>query len=247
MKTGTEDKKKTMLAVGLTVVALGTVYVQFFSAPAVPVRTPARATAPQSALPAQARPARNVTPAAVGGTPTATRRSAVRRQQGAFEPIWRRSHEDDTFDVLAEDPSLATERLAAVRAVGFSGVERNIFSFGERRKVVAPPPASTVTEAQRRQQEFAAQSQAAVPPPTPAPAKATRAPRLTWKYYGYASPSGDGERRAFLLDGDDVLIGSEGDIFKQRYKVVRVGLTAVVIEDMQFKEEQSLAITAPKG
>lgn len=248
MKIGAEDKKKTALAIGLTLVALGTVYVQFFSGPADTGRPSGRAVTPKSALPAQTRPARVVTPPAAADTATtARRRTGTRNQRGAFEPIWRRSHEDDDFDALAEDPSLATERLAAVRAVEFNGVERNIFRFGERKKVVAPPAASTISEAQRRQEEFAAKAQAAAAKPAPAPAKPTKAPRLTWKYYGYASPSGDGTRRAFLLDGEDVLIGSEGDIFKQRYKVVRVGLTSIVIEDMQFKEEQSLAITAPKG
>src|SRR5690606_21047052 len=146
--------------------AIGTVYVQFFSGgPAGGgASAPVRATAPQSALPAQARPSRTVdalAPSASSGTSTGGRRRVVRRQQGAFEPIWRRSHEDEAFDVLAEDPSLATERLAAVRGTEFNGVERNIFSFGERKKVVAPPPAATVSEAQRRQQEFAAQAQKA--------------------------------------------------------------------------------------
>ncbi len=252
MKIGADDKKKTALAVGLTAVAIGTVYFQFFGGSPAGGGSPApvRATAPKSALPAQARPSRTVgalAPSASSGTSTGGRRRVVRRQQGAFEPIWRRSHEDEAFDALSEDPSLATEQLAAVRGTEFNGVERNIFSFGERKKVVAPPPAATVSEAQRRQQEFAAQAKQATPTPAAAPAQPTRAPRLTWKYYGYASPSGDGQRRAFLLDGEDVLIGSEGDVFKNRYKVVRVGLTSIVIEDMQFKEEQSLAITAPKG
>lgn len=249
MKTGTDDKKKTALAVGLTLVALGTVYYQFFSGPSAPVTAPARAVTPQSALPAQAKPARAVAPAGAAAETArpARRRTTVRRQQGAFEPIWRRSHEDETFDVLAEDPSLATERLAAVRGVSFDGVERNIFRFGERKTVAPPPAAATVSEAQRRQQEFAAKARQPEPKPAETPKAAAKAPRLTWKYYGYASPSGDGQRRAFLLDGEDVLIGSEGDVFRDRYKVVRVGLTSIVIEDMQFKEEQSLAITAPKG
>lgn len=253
MKTGTDDKRKTVLALGLTAVAIGTVYVQFFSGSSATgggAPAPVRATAPKSAIPAQAQPSRTVgalAPSGSSGTSTGGRRRVVRRQQGAFEPIWRRSHEDEAFDALAEDPSLATERLAAVRGTEFNGVERNIFRFGERKKVVAPPPADTVSEAQRRQQEFAAQAQKPAAAATPAAAQPTRAPRLTWKYYGYASPSGDGQRRAFLLDGEDVLIGSEGDVFKNRYKVVRVGLTSVVIEDMQFNEEQSLAITAPKG
>ncbi len=249
MKLGTEDKKKTFLAAGLTAVALGTVYFQLFSEDPQAGRrasSAARATAPQSAIPAQPRPARGVA-AVANTTTTARRRTTARRAAGgAFEPIWRRSHEDETFDALAEDPSLATERLAAVRGVTFDGVERNIFRFGERKRVVEAPTAATANEAQRRQDEFAARAQqAAAAQPKAEPARAG-APRLTWKYFGYASPAGDDRRRAFLLDGDEVLIGSAGDVLMGRYKLVRIGLAAVVIEDMQFNEEQSLAITAPK-
>ncbi|MBI1357808.1 MAG: hypothetical protein GC160_26020 [Acidobacteria bacterium] len=250
MKIGTEDKKKTILAVGLTLVALGTVYVQFFTGDAGSTTPRAVAsTQPKSALSPQARPSRNVGAGAAPAAAVSTGgRRRVVRVGNAFEPIWRRSHDDDAFDPLNEDPTLATSRLAAVRGVSFGGVERNIFRFGERKKAVAPPPDSTIAEAQKRQQEFAARAKAQNPQPTAAPAEQPRrAPRLTWKYYGYAAPSGDGERRAFLLDGEDVLIGSEGSILKNRYKLVRIGLTNVVIEDMQFKEEQSLAITAPKG
>jgi hypothetical protein len=249
MKLGTEDKKKTMLAVGLTAVALGTVYFQLFSEePLTGGRAPsaARAVSPKSAIPPQARPARGV--AAVNASTTTTRRrTAARRGSSAFEPIWRRSHEDDAFDALSEDPSLETARLVAVRGVSFEGVERNIFRFGERKRVVEAPPPAATAEAQRRQEEFAARAQqaAAAPVAAPEPARAG-APRLTWKYYGFASPSGAGGRRAFLLDGEDVLIASEGDVLKSRYKIVRVGLANVVIEDMQFNEEQSLAITALK-
>jgi hypothetical protein len=50
-----------------------------------------------------------------------------------------------------------------------------------------------------------------------------------------------------LLDGTDVLIGSEGDVFKNRYKIVRIGQTQIVIEDMQFQSEQELALEAPRG
>ena len=245
MKLGTEDKKKTLLALGLTAVALGTVYVQFFSE--APSPSPSRAvtaTRPASALPAQPRSPRQVaaprqSPPAAGAAPSgpATPSSpsgAARMRTEAFNP-------------LDEDPTLETSRLIAVREVGFSGVERNIFRFGEAKRVVAPPPDSTIAEAQRRQQEFAARAQTQAPQATPAPEQPRKAPRLTWKYYGYANPSGTGERRAFLLDGADVLIGSEGAILKNRYKLVRVGLTNVVIEDMEFQEEQSLAIVAPRG
>ena len=44
-----------------------------------------------------------------------------------------------------------------------------------------------------------------------------------------------------------LLIGGEGDVFRGRYKVKRVGLTSIVVEDMEYSEEQTLPITAPKS
>ena len=43
------------------------------------------------------------------------------------------------------------------------------------------------------------------------------------------------------------MIGAEGDVFKNRYKIVRIGLTQIVIQDMQFNSEQELALEAPAG
>ncbi|MEZ5366533.1 MAG: hypothetical protein R2748_30390 [Bryobacterales bacterium] len=134
-----------------------------------------------------------------------------------------------------------------MRSVPAAGFQRNIFQYGERQRVVQP-----LSQADRSRP-----SQRPIPNPPPAstrplpsPAspphrRAATAPRLTWKYYGFASPSGDGKRRAFLLDGEHVLIGSEGDASRGRYKVKRVGLTSIVVEDMEYSEEQTLPITAP--
>ena len=70
-------------------------------------------------------------------------------------------------------------------------------------------------------------------------------PRLTWKYYGFAGKPGAGSRRGFLLDGEEILIGGEGEVFQKRYKIKRIGLDSIVIEDLQFRQEQTLALTDP--
>ena len=49
--------------------------------------------------------------------------------------------------------------------------------------------------------------------------------------------------RAFLIgDEDQVFIATEGDVFKKRYRVVRIGVNSIVIEDLQFKDKQSLPL-----
>jgi hypothetical protein len=223
----------------LSAIALVTVYVQFFSG--APQNGPAaRPTAGRLAAgpaTAQVQPARRVT------TP------ARRRVQGggqAFQPVWASLRDDETFNPLEADPTLRTDLLAAVRSVTFSNVERNIFEFTTRRRVEAPPSAAEIARANELQR--AAEREAAPPQPVaPPPPQAPRAPRLSWRYYGFANGDEDGEKRAFLLDGTDVLIGSEGDVFKNRYKIVRIGQTQIVIEDMQFQSEQELTLEAPRG
>ena len=234
MKLGTEEKKKVQALGGVLVVLVGVLYMQFFSGPATPTRPPTR---PRAAAP-QAQAARSVArPRAAQGP--------VRGQD--FEPVWRRSQEDETFDPIAADPTLQTHLLAAVRAVEFKGVERNLFEFTTRKKKTPPPPKADVEEAARRQREFEAQAKqkAAKPKPVPKAAK-KRAPKLTWKYYGFANERGRGDRRAFLLDEEDVLIAGEGDVLEKRYEIVRIGLTSIVIKDRDFDEDQTLPITVPE-
>jgi len=67
------------------------------------------------------------------------------------------------------------------------------------------------------------------------------------KFYGYVSAPGQSVRRAFFLDGDQILVGSEGDILKKRYRVVRIGVNSVVVEDLEFKAEQTLPLEPQSG
>ncbi len=242
MKVGAEDKKKVALLAALSAIAAVTVYVQFFSGDSPNgAASPAARTASGQLSPglsaAQTQPARRV--------PAPARRRAQTGGQ-AFQPVWANLAEDESFNPLEADPTLRTDLLAAVRSVSFTNVERNIFEFTTRRRVETPPSPEEIARATALQQ--AAEREAAPPaparPPTPQP---PRAPRLTWRYYGFANADQEGERRAFLLDGTDVLIGSEGDVFKNRYKIVRIGQTQIVIEDMQFQSEQELTLEAPRG
>jgi hypothetical protein len=238
MKVGAEDKKKVKLLAALSAVALITVYFQFFS------DAPQNGAGRPRARPGAGRPSAQAQPARRVATPTR------RRVQGggqAFQPVWVSLRDDESFNPLEADPTLRTDLLEAVRAVTFTNVERNIFEFTTRRRVEALPSAADIARATALQQ--AAEREAApsqpVAPPTP---QEPRAPRLSWRYYGFANAEQDGQKRAFLLDGTDVLIGAEGDVFKNRYKIVRIGQTRIVIEDMQFSSEQELTLeAAPRG
>lgn len=225
MKTGAERNKIILLG-ALTAVLAVTVYVQFFSS-----STPA--------------PARRVTPAPKQMAsqtitqPTRTPAKAVTRARGqGFRPRFAPDTSAEGLDPMSVDPTLRTDLLAKVRAVEFSGVSRNIFQFGERKRVAPPPDPKAVAQAQQRLEALSKPA----PPPAPAAPQTPKAPPIQFKYYGFANQPDDPIKRAFLLDGEDILIGVEGQVFKNRYKIVRIGVNSIVMEDMQFNDQQTLQL-----
>ena len=229
MKLGAEKNKVILLGILLTI-ACATVYTQFFSGP--------------EPEPAARRPA-------ASRASTTPQRKTTRRQRPASRPARGQTFRPsfgsgdgsgEPLDPMTVDPTLHTDLLAKVRGVEFGGVERNIFRFGERKpKKVEGPTAEELAEAARRTKE-AASSSASQPPPKPQ-AKTPKAPPIKWKYYGFANSSKDARKRAFLLgEEEEVFIATEGDIFNKRYRIVRIGVNSIVIEDLQFKDEQTLPL-----
>ena len=53
---------------------------------------------------------------------------------------------------------------------------------------------------------------------------------------------GENSRTAFFLDGEDILVATEGQVVKKRYRVVRIGTSSVVMEDTQSKTQQTLPL-----
>ena len=51
-----------------------------------------------------------------------------------------------------------------------------------------------------------------------------------------------GKRTACFIDGEEILVASEGDILKRRYKVISIGAKLVTIEDTEAKRQQSLSL-----
>ena len=50
------------------------------------------------------------------------------------------------------------------------------------------------------------------------------------------------KERIFFLDGEEIVVAGEGDLIKKRYKVVRIGVTSVEVEDTQFNHTQMLPL-----
>ena len=81
----------------------------------------------------------------------------------------------------------------------------------------------------------------------PEPVAEPRAPPIPLKFYGFVNKTKVGDKRAFFLDGEEIVIAGEGDTIKKRYKIVRIGVNSAVVEDTEFKggdNQQTLPLEA---
>jgi hypothetical protein len=120
--------------------------------------------------------------------------------------------------------------------VDLAPAERNLFQFG------AAPPVAPVVDPGKIIPKTPAQIQAEQARLNPGPPEPPPPPVITLKYYGYTAQRADGRKRAFFLDGDDIFVAAEGELIKKRYKVVRIGVTSVEVEDTQFNRTQMLPL-----
>ena len=227
MKLGAEPKKLVAL-VALLVVAGITYYVMSADEPAAPVRTP---TQTQSAPPTVAR---TVPAARNRSSDRNNNRSQVKELKlslGSRDP-------KDRPDPASIDPTLRLDLLAKVQNIEVGPPGRNLFQFGS-----APPPPAPPQKLPKVDQ-IAINRTPPPPPPTTdtlPPPKPT-APPMTFKYYGYKVSKSDGRKAAFLLDGEDILIAGENDTVKKHYRVVKIGISSITIEDTEFKSTQTLPL-----
>ena len=147
---------------------------------------------------------------------------------------------------FAADATLRKELLERVRAIETPVVDRDIFNFGrpKPREIAGP----TREEARLAQAKLEAAVRKPAPRPArPAPRPAPKAVRPPdWKYYGLASSAHTDARRAFLLDGDEILLASEGSLLQGRYRITEIGLQAVKLEDTQEDQEFSIPLEFPQ-
>jgi hypothetical protein len=121
------------------------------------------------------------------------------------------------------DPTLRLDLLAAARDVKYQGASRNIF------EVYTPPPPP-------------APPRPAAPPVTPPPPAAPKPPDIPLKFYGFAQPSGSNIKQAFLTNGDDILIANEGDVVAKYYKINRIGVSSMELEDIRTKKAELIPL-----
>jgi hypothetical protein len=132
------------------------------------------------------------------------------------------------------DPTLRLDLLERVQNVKVGDVNRSLFE-----SLTAPPvEIAKITEPQKIKIPFPYQG----PQPAPKPVEVAKAPEpaappIPLKFYGFINPAKTiGPKRAFFLDGEDIVVANEGQMIKNRYKIVRIGLNSADVEDTQFKK-----------
>lgn len=233
MKLGAEDKKKVRTLGVLGVILLGCLYYAFFSGPSVPSSAPTPSARSNSAA--------DLPTIATAPEPQAVRapgRSSARGDE--FHPVLRSKRPEDRIDPTRIDPTLKLDLLARLQEVAPAGGGRNLFQFG-----TAPPK-----ELPKGPEPKVAVARVIGPPligpadllPKP-PVKAAEPPPAPFspKYYGLATSAANGRKRAFFLDGEDIIIRSEGETVKG-FRLVQIGATQVVVQDVNTKREQTVKI-----
>jgi hypothetical protein len=248
MKLGTENKKSVWALAVLGVVAAYFVYSNVLSDSSPPTVAPksAAVTERERAADEGTGAAPVSAPAAPASQPTAPPRQlggASRSRGDEFHPSLRSKRKEDQIDPLTVDPTLRLDLLAKVQSVKLDGGQRNLFQFGKAELVAATldgPEQKIVPKVRERMGPKEA-------PPPPGPAPVVPPPPITMKYYGLATKRIDGKRTAFFLDGEEIILATEGMTVKRRYKIVRINTESVVIEDTDVKRQQTVKISEDAG
>jgi hypothetical protein len=241
VKVGADDRKK----LGILVALMGAAGVIFYINSGSDMSATSTGGG-AAAIPAGPPSTAPITPSRTATTTKSAGRKISRRISGdEFKPSLRIKPEDAP-DLANLDPTLRTDLLAKVQSVERTAGGRNLFQFGaappppapETPKVKVVPGAKPGTAADGTTAEAAKPSG---PPPPP------QAPPIPLKFYGFSEPRAAGSKRAFFLEGEEIYVGGEGELINKRYKVIRISPGSVVMEDTQFKQQQTLVIQQEAG
>lgn len=238
------EPKKLMVLGGLAVVLVAVFFIN--RNPGVPpqpepVRAAAGNPAPLKTLPARA--------ASKSSAPLPPQRGAGTRKGDAaiqdFKPTLKLP---EGADVSRIDPSLKLDLMAQLQELPMEGGERSLFEFGAPPKPKTPTPSvepvKPGTPAAPGGPETAGGTTATPAPTTPAKPAPPGPPAIALKFYGYVAESQGPSKRAFFLDGDDIVVAGENDVIRSRFKVVRIGVNSAVVEDTTTKSQQTLPLVA---
>lgn len=139
-------------------------------------------------------------------------------------------------ELASLDPTLREDLLERSRQIAYEGSTRNIFQY------YAPPPPAPSLAPPSPPLPPAPQPVPEMTPTTPAPVPPAPVPPIDLKFYGIAAPPGSAEKKAFLTDGDEIIIAQEGETIARFYKIVRIGFNSIELEDNRSQRRQSLPL-----
>jgi len=232
MRLGAEPKRLGILGV-LVALAGYFVYTGVFSRPSTPPASGTRARTPAIPL---------IEQVPEPGRPVPRPDARTRTQQSSlqdFKPSLKPAREGEKVDLSSIDPTLRLDLLAKLGTIQPQGGSRSLFEFSAP---PAPPEPKVVPIAKVQTVPLPPP-----PPPPPEPERKPPPPPIPLKFFGYTTAFKQGNRRGFFMDGDQILVGSEGEVLKKRYRVVRIGVNSVVMEDVEFKAEQTLPLEPQVG
>ena len=128
------------------------------------------------------------------------------------------------------DPTIRLDLLEASEGIKYEGKGRNIF----KAEPDAPPKPIVLTHEQ--QCRITPTAPQCLPPGPPPP------PPINLKFFGFANRPGE-RKRVFLSQGEDVFIAGEGETVNRRYKVLRIGVNSVDIQDVLNNNTQTIPLT----
>lgn len=232
---GAEPKKLAIL--GVLVVAAGGAY-YWSSRPDIPagantspvpaVKTAVPVSSGQFASQSAPRP----------GTSSYGPRTAARGGRGSvtgddFRPTLK---PPEGLDLSRIDPTLKLDLLARLRRVSVAGESRSLFEFYTPPPPPVPKPKPIVPKPVTTDEAKAAADKAKAPVRPPPP------PPIPLKFYGYSGTLRSTARKAFFLDGDDIVQVGENETIRNRYKILRIGVNSAVVEDTVAKNQQTLPL-----
>ncbi|HCC58754.1 MAG TPA: hypothetical protein DEQ47_16155 [Solibacterales bacterium] len=223
-KLGTENKKQVYILAGLGVVAVAVLAFNFMGGDTAP------SPAPRAAHPVLTDPA--LSDAHPDSSLPTRRRNASRGDLKTWT-VKLGPPKGGHTDPSEIDPTLRLDLLAKLQSVEPGTAIRNLFQVG---------PAAGPAGAPIKNPPKIIPGPVATAPPTPTGPVTPTAPPIDLKYYGYSTLKGETRRKAFLLDGEDIIMAFEGETVKKRYKVVKINATSVTMEDTQFKNTQTLPL-----
>lgn len=152
----------------------------------------------------------------------------------------------DDVNLSQIDPKIRLDLLAKLRAAPLEGGASSLFEFSKPPE----PPAPAVPAIKP--------APVPVPPPvavktgkqTTTPAPPPRSP-IPFKFFGYAGKAPDGQlEEGFFLEGDpntaEPYLKREGDVIKDRYKIIRIGIRSAVVEDTTNHNQETLPLIEEK-